>query len=437
MDKKLFDSYNERDSLLVIAGFPKKSETYSRDVCAVSSFTKNTITSLKEVNPQRKIVVLTMKVKGQDNIYEEDGNLIIRCLERNNVLSFFSLLSYLRRFNKAEKVLLEFEFATFGETLMTSFLAPITWIMFYMRKDIFLVIHQVVLDLGKLSGHIGVKKNSRLLSLLNLGLRFFYITLTLPTRQVIVLEEEFKNRALSFVPEDKLVVIPHGVDTKIGAKKPKITRKTLGIAQEDFVILFFGYLTWYKGADILVESLKNVRKIAGKDIKVLVAGGPSFTQSDKPFYRRFAKKLTRKIQSLPQFVFTGFVPEGEISSIFQISDLAIFPYRVMMSSSGPLSLTISHKKPFILSDKLRNFKKSADFRAAFLASGVSENQLFFDLKKDGMISKIKLNMEKTNREKLVNLSSIMSIERSYSALALTYDRILQGNEKLLLSPSFT
>src|SRR5258706_8817683 len=112
MDKKLFDSYNEKGTILVIAGYPKKSETYSQGVCAVSSFTKNTIKALQKENPTRKIVVLTMTLEGKEAIYEENQALIIRCITRNNLTSYLKLLNYVSKFSKIRSVLFEFEFAS-------------------------------------------------------------------------------------------------------------------------------------------------------------------------------------------------------------------------------------------------------------------------------------------------------------------------------------
>lgn len=64
-------------------------------------------------------------------------------------------------------------------------------------------------------------------------------------------------------PEEKLVVIPHGVNGDIysplsGIDKVKV-RDDLGIAPEDFVFLNIGSLTLEKGLDVLVLAFSEIR----------------------------------------------------------------------------------------------------------------------------------------------------------------------------------
>lgn len=433
---KLLSSYNEQGSLLVVAGYPKKKETYSQGVCAVSSFTKNTITSLKMLNPQRKIVVLTMKVKGQDAIYEEDENLIIRCLERNNILSYFSLLGYIRKFNKVNKILIEFEFASFGNTLMTSLLLPVVWVIRFMGKEVNLVIHQVLLDLTKIYGHIGLSRKNPLLKFFSFGLPIFYSLLCLPAKNIVVLEEEFRERLEKLVGKEKILLIPHGVDTDIrnGVTKER-AKEQIGVDKKEFVILCFGYLTWYKGSDFLVNALKDVSFINGKKIRLVMAGGPSFTQGEKPHYKKFADKIVKNVD-LENIKLTGFVKEKDIHLYFKAADLVVLPYRVFMSSSGPLSLTFSFKRPFIMSKRLKQFSESLDFKRAMDILEIRENELFFSLTKKGLVSTIKTAMEPKVIEKLEKLSSLLNEERSFKNLGRSYDEILTPKEvELLLEPS--
>src|SRR3990167_2648871 len=56
--EKLIKNYNKPESLLVISSYPKKQETYSNGVCAVASFTKNTISSLKSIAHSSRLPVL-------------------------------------------------------------------------------------------------------------------------------------------------------------------------------------------------------------------------------------------------------------------------------------------------------------------------------------------------------------------------------------------
>lgn len=427
MKNKIVEKYNKKDSLLVISGWPKKKETYSQGVCAVSSFAKNTLTALQKENQDRKIVILTMQIDKKE-VYEENGMLIVRCFKRNSPLSYLSLFRYIFLFNKIKDLLIEFEFASFGNTFMTGILAPIVWVLFLMRKNINLVIHQVVSDVKDLSGHIGLSADNWKTSIFNNFLKIFYFSLALPAKKVIVLEEEFKTKLSRLVNSDKIIVIPHGVDINI-KKTNKDMRKSLGIKNGEFVILYFGYLTWYKGVDFLINALKDTNKINGKKIRLVIAGGPSFTQKEKTHYQKFLKKVEIAVKNSKNVILTGFVKEKDITPVFKASDLVVFPYRTFMSSSGPLSLAISHNKPFILSEKLEGLTRSLDIKKALACAQLEKNEIIFRLTKKNLIKTIAMSMEQKNQEKMICLSKALNEERSFANIATVYDKVISESNK--------
>lgn len=429
--KDIFKRYNNTASLLVISGYPKRKELYSKGVCAVSSFAKNTLTSLQKENPDRKIVVLTMVFDKYES-YEEDNMLIIRCFRRNSPISFINLFYNVLKFNKVKDVLIEFEFASFGDTFTTGLLAPFVWLLKLFGKNINLVIHQVLEDIKNLSGHIGIEFKSPKIKILNFGLKLFYILLCLPSSKIFVLEQEFKNKLSKFTSSDKIIVVPHGIDQNIKKISTKIARKNMGIKENEFVLLYFGYLTWYKGIDFLVKALSGVGNINGKKIRLIVAGGPSFTQEEKNHYLRFLEKVNRLLKSKASknMIATGFVLEKDIPQIFQASDLAIFPYRIFMSSSGPLSLAISYNKPFILSENLAGLTSSSDIQKAMEIAKMKKEEIVFKLNKKSLIKTIKNCMNPQMNKKMVRLSKILNNERSFANLGKKYSKVLFDKNNL-------
>jgi hypothetical protein len=436
MNKKLLNKYNTKDSLIVISSYPKKKEKYSQGVCAVSSFTKNTLMALKEENKDRKIVVLTMVIDKEET-YVEDGILIVRCFKRNSPLSYFGLIKQIMAFGKAKDVMVEFEFASFGNTLMTGLLAPVVWMIRLTGKNITLVSHQVVSDISDLSGHIGLSASNPMTKILNYSLKGFYKLICFPAKKVVVLEEEFKTRLGKLINKDKIMVIPHGIDTDIANTKKKDARKAFGIKQNEFVILYFGYLTWYKGVDFLINALKNVDSINGKKIRLVIAGGPSFTQEEKTHYQNFISKVEKAVKNSKNVILTGFVKEEDIAPIFKMADLSVFPYRTFMSSSGPLSLAISHSKAFILSENLGALANSPDIKRALNLAKIDKNEIVFKLNKKNLIKTITMSMEPKMKRKMLFLSKTLNEERSFTKIASMYDKvILENNNKKTVNAFF-
>lgn len=433
--KKLLNDYNSDDSLLVISGYPKRKEKYSQGVCAVSSFAKNSLLALQKKNPQRKIVVLTMTLNDKKEIYEENDMLIVRCFGRNQPTSYLNLLKTISLFSKAKTVMVEFEFSSFGNLLMTIFLVPFVFGMRLLGKDIVFVMHQVLFDLKKLHGHIGLSRKSLLLHIFNLGIKWFYKIISLPVRKIVVLEEEFRERLGSLIGFKKIVVIPHGVDKDARFTEKAAARKSLNLSKNDFVILYFGFITWYKGVDFLINTFKDIKRLNGKNIKILIAGGPSFTQEKKPHYQNFIKKVVRLFSLNSHIKVTGFVKEKDIPKMFAASDLVTLPYRTYMSSSGPLSLALSYRKPFILSKNFKNITKTSDFKNALNLANISQNEFIFDFKSKSLISLVKKAMQNNLQEKLIRLSSYLSEERSFANQATSYEEVLSEDLKLDLSPT--
>lgn len=430
ISKQLLQKYNTRDALIVVSSYPKKKETYSRGVCAVASFTKNTLLSLKESNPEKKIIVLAI-IADKAEIYEEEGILVIRCFQRNDPLSYFRILKYAKSFTNVKDVLVEFEFSSFGDTLTTFFLSLLVWAFYLLGKNIHLVIHQVLLNLATLSGHIGLSHKDKLTFLLNIGLKFYYKFLTLPVSSVIVLEDELKKRLSNLVNKNKIIVIPHGVASIKNIAKEE-AREILEIDKNELVILYFGYLTWYKGVDFLIKTFLNKKTISGKRVRLVVAGGASFTQGKKKHYKDYLKMIKKLQTKASNMISTGFLEERDIPIYFGAADLVLFPYRTFMSSSGSLATTLAFNKAFLISRSLEKLLNSKDIRECLQKAGLSKEDVIFDLKKEVLIEKVNSVLEKNKNKKLILLSRLLAKERSFYKIASTYGQILQsshGEEK--------
>ncbi len=438
MKNKLINKYNNSNSLLVVASYPRKKQTYSKGVCAVSSFTKNTLEGIKAHNPDKKVIILTMTL-GKPEVYEEDGMLVVRCFERNKPFTFVNIVKNALIFNKVKETVIEFEFASYGNTIATSMIAPLTWALRFMGKDITMVVHQVLFDLSKIAGHIGVSSKNSKTYILNFGLKWFYKVLTLPTRNIVVTEDEFKQRLESVTAKGKVTAIPHGVDFNIhnNEYKKRQMEKKLGITKNDFVVLYFGYLTWYKGVDFVIDALSKVSTLNNKNIKLVIAGGPSFTQEKKAHYQKFLNRVYKKAGKSKNIIMTGFVDEKDITPIYNASDLVVFPYRTFMSSSGPLSLALSHSKPFIVSEKLAGFLNSKDVSESLDYAGLKPSDVTFDLNAQSLINTIENVSKAQTHKKMVKFSKALGLERSFDHLGLIYERLITKNLALVFKPAFS
>lgn len=430
-DKKerLIEAFNRHDSILVISSYPEKGVKYSGKVCAVGGFAKNTINALNfyfsKNGKERKFAVLTIVV-GKEEIYEEDGILVWRVFKRNRPFSYFALWQAICQFNQIKDVLVEFEFASFGDTKTTILFPLILFGLRLTRKNITLVLHQVVSNLKDLTGHLGWKNKGIKIKLFNFGLKAFFWMLVFPSQKVIVLEEILKERLIRIVGmRQKIVFIPHGVDQSLPIISKEEARLKLGLKKHEPILLYFGYLTWYKGVDFLVKTFtKNEIKVKDRRIRLIIAGGESATQKTKPHYQKFVKKVYALVKKSKMIRITGFVEEKELPLYFAAADLIVLPYRIFMSSSGPLSLCLGFSKPFIMSYALKGYFSSPDFAASFSKTGLKKDDLLFAFQNQKLATKIKPAFK--NKTRLTNFSADLAKKRDFSILATSYVKAIES-----------
>ena len=127
-------------------------------------------------------------------------------------------------------------------------------------------------------------------------------------------------------------------------------RQRLGIPEDSFVILFFGFIRKYKGVDLLLEAmamLKSVDRRRSKDgrlpIRLVIAG--EFYEDDKPYLEQI-EKLGLKDDLILK---TNFIPDNEVKYYFSAADLVVQPYR-NATQSGVTPLSYHFEKPMIVTN---------------------------------------------------------------------------------------
>ncbi len=141
------------------------------------------------------------------------------------------------------------------------------------------------------------------------------------------------------VKEKKVFVIPHGnylsfVDfNKIYTKKG--ARNFLKVPQDNFYVLFFGYIRDYKGLDILIKSLSFLPE----NICLLISG--------KIVDKHVLDSLNRDLKDR-FYLFSKYIEMDELSPFFNASDLVCYPYKNIYQS-GAVHTAFAFKTPVIAS----------------------------------------------------------------------------------------
>jgi glycosyltransferase involved in cell wall biosynthesis len=150
---------------------------------------------------------------------------------------------------------------------------------------------------------------------------------------VIATSEEMRSVALRFVPDERIVIIPNGVDTARYVAKPKPD------AQE-FVILTMRRLAPKNGVQYIVEAAPAV--IAGlPHARFWVAGEGKL----ETYIRRRVAELGLE----EHFRFIGMVPHAQTAHYYQQADLVVFPSSAESTSLACLE-AMSMQKAIVASN---------------------------------------------------------------------------------------
>lgn len=158
----------------------------------------------------------------------------------------------------------------------------------------------------------------------------------------IVMSESVKSDLLNIVPNAKYEISPHPIYNIFGKVSSKETaRKNLGITAKK-VILYFGLIREYKGLDILLKSIPQIKQNID-DFTVIVAG-ECYEKEEK--YHNIIRTL-----GLTKFVDLRlkFILDNEVADYFSAADVVALPYRTA-TQSGITQIAFNFNRPVIVSN---------------------------------------------------------------------------------------
>lgn len=415
--------------IAMVSLYPKHGELYSEGTTGVASYAKNTVAHMS----QQVLVVADYQTRPES--YIEKNAHILRCFKRNTYFMWREMYRHIIMYPQIKDVIIQFDPALYGSIFLSGLIIP--FLALFKRKRIrtYVVNHSVVTDVRRLKGHVGIGNSIFDVvksAVYNLLFHLFYTLLGVVAHKIIVLEEPLKTKLETYVPTQKVIAIPHAVDTKLVPHTKTWARKKLGLPENDYVVLFFGFVNWFKGADIFASHFADTKKLLGRRVRFIMAGGESATLKEKEYYKAYFKSVAKHTEASKSVELTGYVPQKKISQYFSAADLVIFPYREFMCASGVLSLTFSYKKPFIISRELEPMLQSSEFASAIKEMRLKSSEITFELNKKAMIKTTEKVLKNGLKKKLITVSKLMREQRSFEKNVVIYEELLK-NEALLES----
>jgi len=158
--------------------------------------------------------------------------------------------------------------------------------------------------------------------------------LTLADRVVVHSSQAIERLEEFGIDRSKVVRIPHAVfdaPTQAAADLPAAPN-----------LLFFGLIRHYKGLDLLVEALPEIKRRV-PEARLVVAGDP--LDPIAPI-QKLAESLGVSGNIDWQL---GFVPDAQVARLFADAAVVVLPYRAI-ESSGVLALALGRGRPAVVAD---------------------------------------------------------------------------------------
>lgn len=150
------------------------------------------------------------------------------------------------------------------------------------------------------------------------------------------------------IDENKVIAIPYGINNVV--YKSDLTRlqarKKFQLKSDMKTLLFFGYITPYKGLEYLILALAKLKEDIN-DFKLIIAG--KIDINCEKYWGNILKIIEENdvwdyiIQKI------GFVPDEDIEIYFKAADVLILPYDFIFQS-GPLFMSYNFGLPVIATD---------------------------------------------------------------------------------------
>ncbi len=358
----------------------------------VSTYTKNLLDSFDL--PNAEITVISRKSNSVTAIKSEDfPNKKIKVFPcwTPGFLYPFQIFKALCRF-RPKIIHIQHEYFIFGGTLSGSLFPSLLLFTRFLNSKVVVTLHGIVNPSEAKDPELGINTNGKIGGLLShIGLLLVTRLITDNSDRIIVMNNAHKNvliQAYRCSPK-KITLIPHGVPQSQPIDQ-EMAKKMLGLNGFK-VVLYFGYITRYKGIDILIKAFK---KIEGSKFVLLLGGAPHPRLKNDPEYLKFWNSVNEEMSEDSRIKFVGFIPDQILSTYISASDVVVFPYVASFSTGGPMNITLGHHRPIIASC-VSSFSDMLPAAAVFKTGSVAD--LYLVLSKALMDDAFRLELSECTR----------------------------------------
>ncbi|MDI3501272.1 MAG: hypothetical protein PWP22_1043 [Thermoanaerobacter sp.] len=384
----LFDSWDKRaiggvavlKKVLMISSYPTEG-------CGVSKYSERLIKGLTEHNL---------------NIYSE------RIYAHGNHLS--SAVAWIKMLNTIRKLKPDILHIQYTPTITGVFLPLFLIILNMLRKSKKISVTKVVLTAHEKPTAYFEHTKTKWTKFLF----WTYEKLVYTLSDVILVHTiEHKKEIYKFYKiEDKCKIIEYPLQIENVPSSSSGITPAEDINRGMFTVTYFGIIRPSRGVDTLIKAFK-IASSYDTNLRLIITG--KIPEKFKKYYS-YLQKLVSDLNLKDKVLFRGFVPEKEISHLFESSDVIVLPYR-KSTQSEVLHQAITYKRPVIVTniggigEIVKRFKIGEICEIDDIECFVSKILLLSGNRK--LISKYKFNTTHATETKSLKKTSEMYIKKIY------------------------
>lgn len=141
---------------------------------------------------------------------------------------------------------------------------------------------------------------------------------------VVSVSDFITRRVRTIAPDTtRCLTVSNAIDTRRFADARPISRASIGLADDDFLIVYSGRLTREKGILELVQAVSRLSTVIPR-LRLLVIGATAYGHDQHP--TPFIEALRQAAEPVKERItFTGFIDYREVPSYLKTGDVAVVP----------------------------------------------------------------------------------------------------------------
>ncbi|MGC8787189.1 MAG: glycosyltransferase family 4 protein [Anaerolineae bacterium] len=125
-------------------------------------------------------------------------------------------------------------------------------------------------------------------------------------------------------------------------------RHSLGIADDETLLCYFGFLNKSKGGEVLFRALAELLRRGYKAKLLMIGGQVGDSDPTNVAYLEHVKALGNELGLQEHVLWTGYTPTEQVSANFLAADICVLPYRDGVSyRRGSFMAALAHGLPIV------------------------------------------------------------------------------------------